>query len=47
MAGAHTEAVLNKLRKPELVQIVLSTEANLGSYIPQLTTDFKRLSSSF
>ena len=47
MAGAHTEAVLNKLSKPELVQIVLSTEANLGSHIPQLTTDFKRLDNGY
>ena len=31
MAGAHTEAVLNKLSKPDLVQFILNTEANLGS----------------
>ena len=33
MAGAHKEAVLNKLSKPDLVQIILNTEANLGSQI--------------
>ena len=33
MAGAHTQAVLNKLTKPELVQIILNTEASLGSQI--------------
>ena len=31
MAQAHTEAVLNKLSKPELAQIILNTEPNLGS----------------
>ena len=43
MAGAHTEAVLNKLSKPELVQIILNTEANLGSQIAKLTTEVKNL----
>ena len=43
MAGAHTEAVLNKLSKPELVQIILNTEANLGSQIAKLTTEVKEL----
>ena len=43
MAGAHTEAVLNNLSKPELVQIILNTEANLGSQIAKLTTEVKNL----
>ena len=43
MAGAHTEAVLKKLSKPELVQIILNTEANLGSQIAKLTTEVKNL----
>ena len=43
MVGAHTEAVLNKLSKPELVQIILNTEANLGSEIATLTTEVKNL----
>ena len=43
MAGAHTEAILNKLRKSELVQIILNTEANLGSQIAKLTTEVKDL----
>ena len=30
MAGAHPEAVHNKVNKPELVQIILNTEADLG-----------------
>ena len=38
MAGTHTEAVLNKLSKPELVQIILNTEANLGLQIAKPTT---------
>ena len=41
MAEAHTEAVLNKLSKPELVQIILNTEANLGSR--KMTTEIKDL----
>ena len=43
MAGAHTEAVLNKLSKPELVQIILNTEANLGLQIAKMTTEVKNL----
>ena len=43
MAGAHTEAVLNRLSKSELVQIILNTEANLGSQIAKLTTEVKDL----
>ena len=34
MAGAHTEAVLNKVSKPELVQIILNTEDNLDRRSP-------------
>ena len=41
MAGTHTEAVLNKLNKPDLVQIVLNTQSNLGSQIAKLTTEVK------
>ena len=43
MVGAHTEAVLNKLSKPELVQIILNAEANLGSQIAKLATEIKDL----
>ena len=43
MAGAHAQAVLNRLSKPELVQIILNTEANLGSQITKLTTEVKNL----
>ena len=43
MAGAHTEAVLNKLSKPELVQIILNIEANLVSQIAKLITEVKDL----
>ena len=43
MAGAHTETVLNKLSKLELVQIILNTEANLGLQIAKLTTEVKDL----
>ena len=43
MDGAHTETILNKLSKPELVQIILNTETNLGSQIAKLTTEVKDL----
>ena len=43
MAGAHTEAVLNKLSKLDLVQIILNTEAKLGSEIAKLTNEVKDL----
>ena len=43
MARPHTKAVLNKLSKPELVQIILNTEANLGSQIAKVTTEVKDL----
>ena len=45
MAGTHTEAVLNKLTKPELVQLLLNTEANVGAQISTLTAEVKELSS--
>ena len=41
MAGAHTEAALNKLSKPELAPIISNTEANLGSQIAKLATEVK------
>ena len=43
MAGAQTGAVLNKLSKSDLVQLILNTEANVVSYIAELTTEVKDL----
>ena len=43
MARAHTEAVLNKLSKPDLVQLILNTEVNLGLQIAKLPTEIKDL----
>ena len=37
MSGTHTEAVLNQLTKPELVQLLLKTEATLGSQISEMS----------
>ena len=37
MSGAHTEAVLNKLTKPVLIQLCLKTEATLYSQIVDLS----------
>ena len=39
MSGTHTEAVLNKLTKPELVQLLLKTEATLDSQITDLSKE--------
>ena len=41
MAGAHTEAVLNKLNKTEMVQLYMKTESNMGANITTLTNDIK------
>ena len=43
MAGAHTEAVLNKPRNLDLAQLILNTEANLGSQIAKKATKVKDL----
>ena len=43
IARPHIEAVLNKLGKPELVQIILNTEANLEPQIAKVTTEVKDL----
>ena len=40
-SGTHTEAVLNKLTKPELVQLLLKTEATLGLQITDLSKEIK------
>ena len=37
VSGSHTEAVLNKLTKPELLQLLLKTEATLDSQITELS----------
>ena len=41
IAVAQTEAVFNKLSKPDLVQLILNAETNLGSRIAKLTTEVK------
>ena len=41
MAGNHTETILNKLSKPELVQLLLNTEANMGAHIATSTDEIK------
>ena len=40
-SGTHTEAVLNKLTKHELVQLLLKSEATLGSQITDLSKEIK------
>lgn len=39
------EAVLNKLSKPELVQVLLNTDANIGPHIATLTAENKKTDS--
>ena len=39
------EAVLNKLSKPELVQVLLNTDANIGPRIATLTAENKKTDS--
>ena len=46
MAEAHTEATLNKLAKPDLVQLIFNIESNFGSQFPKLTTEVKDLLSN-
>ena len=43
MAGTHTEGAFKKLTKPELVQLLLNTEANLGAQISTPTAEVKNL----
>ena len=40
-SGTHTEAVLNKLTKPKLVQLPLKTEDALSSQIIDLSKEIK------
>ena len=47
MATTHTEAVLNRLGKSELVQLALQTEASSVSQITNLTTEVKDLLGYF
>ena len=41
MSGTHTGAVMSKLTKLELVQLLLKTEATLGSQITDLSKEIK------
>ena len=40
-SAINTEAALNKLNKPELIQLLMKTEATLGSQITDLSKDVK------
>ena len=41
MSGTHREDLQNKLTKTELVQLLLKTEATLGSQISDLSKEMK------
>ena len=45
MLGTHTEEVLNKLSKPELVQLLLNNEDNMGSHIVASTAETKKINN--
>lgn len=46
MAETHTEAFLNKLSsEPELIQLVLNTEAKIGAHIATLTPEIKEINN--
>ena len=47
MAETDTEAVINKLTKPQLVQLLFNTEANMGTQISTLTAKVKELNNYF
>ena len=47
LATTHTEAVLNKLSKSQLVQLVLQTEVSQVSQITNLTIEVKDLPGYF
>ena len=41
MSGTHTEAVLNKLTKSELKQLLLKTKTTLGSQVADVSKEVK------
>ena len=46
MAETHTEAFLSKLSsEPELIQLVLNTEAKIGAHIATLTAEIKEINN--
>ena len=45
MAETHKEAILNKLNKPELIQLLLNTEANMGAHIATLTAEINEINN--
>ena len=47
MAATHTEAVVNKLSKQELLLLFANTEANLGSKISAMSSEIRDLMAYF
>lgn len=47
MAGGYTKAVLNKLKKTEMVYLYMETESNMGANITTLTNDVKDVMDYF
>ena len=45
MAETHTEAISNKLSQPELVQLLLNIEGNMGVHIATETAEIKEINN--
>ena len=45
MVRTHAETILNKLSKPEFVQLLLNTEANMGAHVATLTAEIKEINN--
>lgn len=43
MTGTHTEAILNKLGEPELFQLLVNADSNMGAHIAMLTAEIKEI----
>lgn len=43
MAATHKKAVLLKLSKPDLFQLLLNIEATIGAHIASLTAEIRRI----
>ena len=43
MTGIHTEAILNKLGEPELFQLLVNADSNMGAHVAMLTAEIKEI----
>ena len=45
MAGTHMKAAINKITKPELIQLLLNNIVKMGAQISTLTAEVKELNN--